>query len=70
MTQPVVEIVESIEHSQPKSEPVVKNRQVKKRPQASSDAQAEQPPVNRKRKIERKQQQSNDSETRPGGDSE
>ena len=68
--EPVAKIVESIELPQPKSEPVVKNRQVKKRPQPSSDSQGEQPPVNRKRKIERKQQESNDSETRPGGDSE
>ena len=68
--EPVVERQESIELSQPESQPVVKNQQLKKQQQPSSDAQPEQPPVSRKRQIERKQQDSDDSETPPAGDSE
>ena len=70
-SEPVAEIVESREHSQPESQPVVKNRQLKKKPQPSSDDQPEQPPATKKRQIEkRKQQNSDDSETPRTGDSE
>ncbi|MEG4304265.1 hypothetical protein, partial [Microcoleus sp. D3_18a_C4] len=60
----------SIERSQPESEPVVKNRPIKKKPQPSSDSRPEQSPMTKKRQIERKKQDSDGSETPPAGDSE
>ncbi len=68
----VVETEQSLEHSQPEPEPepVVRNRQTKKRQQPISDASPEEPPVTKKRQIERKQQARDDSEIPPAGDAE
>ncbi|MEG3839401.1 hypothetical protein, partial [Microcoleus sp. herbarium14] len=70
-SEPVAEIVESIEHPQPEAEPVVKNLPLKKKQQPSSNSQPEQPPVTKKRPIEKKlQDNSDDPKTPPAGDSE
>ena len=68
----VVETEQSLEYSQPEPEPepVVRNRQTKKRQQPISDASPEEPPVTKKRQIERKQQARDDSETPPASDAE
>ncbi len=71
-SQPQVKTVESSEDSPPKSQRTVKNRQLKKKPEPSSDSQPEQPPVNRKRQIPREiqQQENDDRPTTQPGDSE
>ena len=66
----VVETEQSLEYSQPEPEPVVRNRQTKKRQQPISDASPEEPPVTKKRQVERKQQARDDSEIPPAGDAE
>ena len=67
--EPILDTPKSLEHPQPESQPVVKNRPLKK-PQPSSDSRPQQPPLTKKRQIERKQQDSDDSETPSAGDSE
>ena len=64
----ILETPKSIERSQPESQPVVKNRPLKKKPQPTSDSRPEPPPLTRKRQIETNPQNTNDSEPHPPAD--